>query len=86
VLNDEDLYADPHLEARGFFQRAGHPSIGEYLYPGHLWKFGKSPRPPFRAANGLGEHNGYVYGHLLGMSDDEIRRLEEQNIIGDRVL
>ena len=86
VLNDEDLYADPHLGARGFFQRAGHPTIGEYSYPGYLWKLGKSPQPAYRPANGLGEHNAFVYGHLLGMSDDEIRRLEEQSIIGDQLL
>ena len=82
VLNDEDLYADPHLEARGFFQKLKHPLIGEYRYPGYLWKLGDQSPPVPIPPNGLGEHNRYVYGSLLGMSEMEIEDLENQGIIG----
>ncbi len=82
VLDDVDLYADPHLEARGFFQKLRHPLIGEYRYPGPLWKLGSVSAPIKIPPSGLGEHNRYVYGSLLGMSETEIEALERQGIIG----
>ena len=85
VLSDADLYADPHLEARGFFERVAHPFIGEYRYPGYLWKFSKMYEPFRIPPNGYGEHNDYVYGTLLGMSEEDIRDLEAQGIIGNEV-
>lgn len=30
----------------------------------------------------LGEHNGYVFSKILGLSDEEIQRLEQDDIIG----
>lgn len=86
VLDDEDLYADPHLQARDFFEMVEHPWIGRYRYPGQLWKFSKMYEPVRIPPNGLGEHNGYVYGTLLGMSADEIKDLEAQGIIGSEVV
>ncbi len=82
VLDYEDLYADPHLEARDFFQKLGHPVIGEYRYPGPLWRFGGVRAPVRIPPNVLGEHNRYVYGSLLGMSDTEIEDLGNRGIIG----
>ena len=66
VLNDEDLYGDVHLAARGFFQEMEHPSAGTHRYPGFLWDLtGVENRPP-RPPNGLGEHNDWVYGRSWG--------------------
>ena len=86
VLDDEDLYADPHLQARDFFEMIDHPWIGRYRYPIQLWKFSKMYEPVRIPPNGLGEHNGYVYGTLLGMSSVEIKQLEAQGIIGSEVV
>jgi hypothetical protein len=36
----------------------------------------------YRRAPDLGEHNAYVYGELLGMTDDEIDALEIAGITG----
>ena len=83
VLDEVDLYADPHLEARGFFETLDHPVIGKYRYPGYLWKLSKIYEPVRLPPNALGEHNEYIYGSLLGMSVDEIRELEAEGIIGD---
>ena len=30
----------------------------------------------------MGEHNGYVLGELLGLSQDEIDRLVEEGVVG----
>lgn len=85
VLDEEDVNADPHLETRGFFQRVTQPFIGEYRYPGYLWKFSKIYEPVRIPPNSLGEHNRYIFGTLLGMSDDEIAYMEAQGITGDQV-
>ena len=37
VLDDVDLYKDPHLAARGFFQEMNHAVAGVHRYPGFLW-------------------------------------------------
>ena len=37
VLDDVDLYRDPHLAARGFFQEMNHAVAGVHRYPGFLW-------------------------------------------------
>jgi crotonobetainyl-CoA:carnitine CoA-transferase CaiB-like acyl-CoA transferase len=30
----------------------------------------------------LGEHNDYVFGELLGLSKEEIRKLTEEKVLG----
>ena len=82
VMNSADSYSDPHLKARGFFEKVTHEDAGTHLYPGMAWKLSKTPlsirRPPMR----LGEHNEYVYKHILGVSDEEYAELVEQGEIG----
>ena len=83
VLDDVDLYGDPHLEARGFFQTLNHSVVSEHRYPGFLWKLPWRDRPVRHPPNALGEHNQLIYGDLLGLSPPEIAHLEEEGIIGD---
>ncbi len=83
VMDDEDLYGDPHLAARGFFQKLNHSVAGTHRYPGFLWDLTavkqRKPRPP----NGLGEHNDCVYGGMLGLSVEEIKCLQAAGVIGE---
>ena len=85
VMDDADVYSDPHLEAREFFNTVDDPKIGEFRYPGFLWKSSKSAQDVRIPPAGLGEHNEYVYGTLLGMGAEEIRQLEADGIIGDEL-
>jgi len=40
VLNaPEDLFDDPHLAARGFFETVEHPEFGAVRYPGPIYRF-----------------------------------------------
>ena len=82
VLNHSEMYADPHLEERGFFQELDHTLNGRHRYPGYLWKYGKMYEPIRMPPNCLGEHNEYVYGTLLGISDEDMKELEAEGIIG----
>jgi crotonobetainyl-CoA:carnitine CoA-transferase CaiB-like acyl-CoA transferase len=84
VLTAEEVIADPHLEARTFWDTVDHPEAGTYRQVSTPWRLSKHPRSPTSPAPGLGEHNGYVLGELLGLSTQEITALEAQGIIGTR--
>ena len=81
-----DTYADPHLLERDYFQVVDHPDAGTHLMSGPMWKMSSDSQPRHEPAPCLGEHNGYVLGCLLGMGADELRDLEQADIIGTRPL
>ena len=83
ALDDEDLYADPHLEAREFFQKMKHPVAGTHRYPGFLWRLTGVEQMPPRPPNMLGEHNDCVYRGMLGLSVEEIEGLRADGVIGE---
>ena len=82
ILGADNLCQNTHLKERGFFQRVSHPEAGSHEYPGIGWKSNhfqgvvRNPAPCFA------QHNRYVFGTLLGMSIDEIAKLEESGIAG----
>jgi crotonobetainyl-CoA:carnitine CoA-transferase CaiB-like acyl-CoA transferase len=82
VLTAGEVIVDPHLEARGFWDTVDHPEAGTYRQVSTPWRLSKSPRRVTSPAPGLGEHNGYVLGELLGLSAEEMARLQAQGIIG----
>ena len=84
VLTAAEVIVDPHLQARGFWDTVDHPEVGTYRQVSTPWQLSKSPRQFTSPAPGLGEHNGYVLGELLGLSSQEIATLEAQGVIGTR--
>lgn len=76
VLEASRMFDDPHLRARNFFRTQTVEGAGTHEYVGPLWQFPATPveftQPPVT----LGEHNEYVYKHLLGFSDEEYARFE----------
>jgi len=73
------LAADPHVRERGILQKVEHPKLGERLVVGPPWKLeGAGIR---RASPLLGEHNQYVLGEILGLSQEEIERLEKADAL-----
>ena len=62
---------DPQLRHRGFFRTLRHAALGEHINRGPAFRFSRSQDCQF-AGPALGEHNRYVLGELLGMSDEEI--------------
>jgi crotonobetainyl-CoA:carnitine CoA-transferase CaiB-like acyl-CoA transferase len=84
VLKGGETINDPHLQARGFWDVVEHPQAGTYKQVSTPWQLSKSPRRPTRPAPSLGQHNHYVLGELLGLSEQEIATLETQGIIGTR--
>ena len=82
VLNAKELVEDPHYQSRGFFETVTHPEAGTHPYIGMYAKFSKTPGSIRTPAPRLGEDNGYVFGELLGLTQDEMDRLAADGIIG----
>jgi crotonobetainyl-CoA:carnitine CoA-transferase CaiB-like acyl-CoA transferase len=82
VLDQRDAFHDAQLTSRGFFEQVSHREAGTHLYPGMLWKMGKTPISIRKPPPCLGEHNDYVFKEVLGMSDDEVAELEKDKLIG----
>ena len=86
VLNARELVEEPHLNERGLYETVTHPEAGTHAYVGMYARLSKTPGGIRTPAPCLGEHNHYVLGEMLGMSDEEIARLEELGIIGTEAL
>lgn len=80
-LNIKDLVTDPQLKARRFFVEAEHPVLGNITLAGLSWRPDGRQKGNYSYPPLLGEHNDYVFGDLLGLTKEEIARLEEEKVI-----
>ena len=72
---------DPQFVARATRQRAHHAITGEEWLYRTPWVM-ESDTPQIRAsAPLLGQHNNFVFGHILGMSAQEIALLKEEGVL-----
>lgn len=78
VVQPPDVIDNPALQTRGFFQTVRHPLCGPLPYP----------RPPVAghfvdsAAPLLGQHNSEILSGALGLTDQDLTRLERDEVIG----
>jgi crotonobetainyl-CoA:carnitine CoA-transferase CaiB-like acyl-CoA transferase len=86
VRHPMDLLADPHLEARGFWQWIERAYVGRHPQPSPPYRDGKSPIAVRTPAATLGQYNDEVLGGLLGLSKSELKRLARDRIIGCEAL
>jgi crotonobetainyl-CoA:carnitine CoA-transferase CaiB-like acyl-CoA transferase len=84
VLTVPDLFDDPHLRARGFWESVSHPEAGVWDMDGVVWRMSASPAHIRLPAPRFGEHNDYVLRDLLGLSEQEIEALAAEGVIGDQ--
>jgi crotonobetainyl-CoA:carnitine CoA-transferase CaiB-like acyl-CoA transferase len=78
VLDTAGLENDPHLRARGYFLRA--ETNLEGLFPGMFFRLSDGGGRLRRRGPDLGEHNGYVYGELLGRPASGIPTIREEEV------
>ena len=84
VLHAGQLLEDEHLQSRGFFEEVEHPpksGLGARQYLGRGWRLSKSDAAIQGPAPELGQHNQQILGRLLGLSGQEIDKLEEEEVI-----
>jgi crotonobetainyl-CoA:carnitine CoA-transferase CaiB-like acyl-CoA transferase len=81
VYRCSDLYDDPQLQHRGFFVELEHPLMGPTLYDGPQAHLSRTPALFHRPAPLLGQHNDYVLRDLLGLSEAEVVRLSQAQVL-----
>ena len=85
VMLEDDVFADPHVKARGFLRENTGVSTGTHLHPGHFWKW-SGPEMKWEQISGLGLDNEYVYKEILGFSDEQYAQVERDGHIATSYL
>lgn len=80
-FNSEELFHNPHLNQRQCWTEVVHPVLGKQMVLTPPWKLSATPARIGSAAPLIGQHSHYVFRELLGLTDAEIRLLEEEEVI-----
>ncbi len=80
VNDSRDLFADPHLRARGFVLELEHEAHGKVAHLGNPLRLSES-RVEMRAAPALGKHTGEVLRQDLAISDAELSHFRDTGVI-----
>jgi crotonobetainyl-CoA:carnitine CoA-transferase CaiB-like acyl-CoA transferase len=76
-----DIFADPHIAARGDIETVDDPVIGPVRMQGVYPRFSRTPGAVSRGAPRLGAHNEEVYSGLLGLTAEELEALKRDGVI-----
>jgi crotonobetainyl-CoA:carnitine CoA-transferase CaiB-like acyl-CoA transferase len=84
VRSPREAVRDPRVLARSETVPLEHPQYGrvaDVVGTGIPIRFSEAPAVPVRAAPGVGEDNGLVYGDWLGYGADGVEQLRAAGII-----
>jgi crotonobetainyl-CoA:carnitine CoA-transferase CaiB-like acyl-CoA transferase len=81
VANGEDLFRDPQLRTRGYIVGVDHLIPGRIEHPGMTVRFSRTPGQVRRPAPTPGQHNREVLTTILGLSEEEILRFENEGAL-----
>src|SRR5690606_13897154 len=81
VLNIEDILTHPQYIARENLIRIPDEEIGEIVMQGVVPKFSDTPGNVRHAGKRTGADNREVYVRKLGLGDDDLARLEREQVI-----
>jgi len=80
IYNVQEMMDDPHFQARGLFEEVeveGRP----LKIPAILPKLSRTPGATDWPGPEVGSHNQEVLGGILGLEDDELRRLSASGVV-----
>jgi formyl-CoA transferase len=80
VMDTQDVFHDPHLQARGFVQEVPHPVHGTVLLLDKPFRLEKSD-VPLQAAPVLGADTDSVLASELGLTADDLAALRTDGVI-----
>ena len=80
-LSNKDLATNPHLAARGYLVQKEHPEVGKRIHAGIPWQMSSTPCEVRAAAPLRGQHSDYVLRDILELSEAEVRKLKEEQIL-----
>ena len=76
-----DIFADPHMTARGDLVSVDDPVIGPVRQQAPFPRLTNHPTPVPAGAPRLGEHNHEVWCGLVGLSDAELADLTARGVV-----
>jgi crotonobetainyl-CoA:carnitine CoA-transferase CaiB-like acyl-CoA transferase len=76
-----DIFADPHVQARGDIETVTDPMIGPVRMQGVYPRFSRTPGAIRSGAPILGAHNDEVFGDLLGLDAEAREALRRDRVI-----
>ena len=79
-LEQNEILNDPHWLQRKIYVEVDHPKLAGIPIYTQPWRFSDTPYKTGRAPM-VGEHNGYVYGEILGVSNEEIKKLQDEKVL-----
>jgi crotonobetainyl-CoA:carnitine CoA-transferase CaiB-like acyl-CoA transferase len=80
-MSNKDLATNPHLQSRGYLVQKEHPEVGKRIHAGIPWQMSGTPCEVQAAAPLRGQHTDYVLRDILGMSEAEIHKLREGQVL-----
>ena len=81
VNTAEDVFADPHVKARGMLMEIDDPEVGAFRFartPPHM---SAAPTPPAEPAPNLGQHTREILQDLLGYEPAEVDDLAAEGVV-----
>ncbi len=76
-----EILEDPHVKARGLLTTVEHPLLKTQHVFNPPWKLSETPATIRKPGPCLGEDNVEVFTTLLGMSEEEVKKLEEEKTL-----
>jgi benzylsuccinate CoA-transferase BbsF subunit len=80
VKTAAEVCNDPQLNHRQHFKTLEHLEIGKHQYHEQAFRLSRTPSNLRSASPCQGQHNEYVYTHLLGLTDAEFARLLAEGV------
>lgn len=81
IYSIDEIFEDPQYQARGNILKMQDERVGELPIPNLVPRLSDTPGSVNWLGPKLGEHNDEVFKGLLGLTDDDLRRLAGEGVI-----
>lgn len=81
IYSIDEIFEDPHYAARGNILKMQDDRVGELPIPNLVPRLSDTPGSVNWLGPRLGEHNDEIFKTVLGLTDDDLRRLGAEGVV-----